>query len=127
VKVLFKPHWMGITIDEAMEKVEEFASLKDMCEFLVKRYGDAFCVEDIYISYAYYDNRIDWDTYHVTVGRFGDRNYMEMYRQPQMIGSCTIVPSERKRGVMAKLINRIFVFWEKRIWVKSVKKKESEK
>jgi hypothetical protein len=114
---------MGITIDEAMERVEEFASLKDMCEFLVQRYGDAFYVRDIYIKYAYYDDRIDWDTYHVTVGRFRE----EIFEHPQKIGSCTIVPSERKRGVMAKLINRIFYFWEKRRWVKGVKKKESEK
>lgn len=87
--ILYIPHGGG-TIDEAMEEVEEFSSIKEMCEYLVQDRKNAFDVSDIVISYYGYDDRIDWETFIVTVTRY----YNEKFTHPQVIGYCTIKGGE---------------------------------
>ena len=88
MKILYRPH--RYTLDEAMAEVQEFKSIKEMCEYLVRQYESAFNVSNVYISYYGYDDRIDWETYVVTVGGYGYENYMEKYHSPQGIGFCTM-------------------------------------
>lgn len=94
MKVLYIPH--RSTLYEAMEELKEFSSLKEMCEYLAEQSKGAFSVSDIYISYYYYDERIDWETYIVTIGRYGKENYLKKYASPQAEGFCTIKEGNEK-------------------------------
>lgn len=79
------------TLDEAMEEVKQFDTINEMLDYLVADYNHAFSKSDIYISYYCYDERIDWDTYIVCIGRYGDEDYMKKYHSPQAIGFCRIL------------------------------------
>lgn len=88
--VKYRPHAMGITIDEAMEKERTFATVDEMFETLVKEmrpYGNAFSKEDLSVSKDYgKDNRIDWkETRYVCTKRMGK----VIYDTPQCIGYCS--------------------------------------
>lgn len=82
--ILYRPH-RG-TLADAMAEVKEFSSIKEMREYLVQDHKKAFAVSDIVISYYCYDDRIDWETFIVTVKRY----YNEKYTHPQAIGYCTM-------------------------------------
>lgn len=86
--VLYRPQ-RG-TLADAMAEVKKFSSIKEMCEYLVQDHGKAFDVSDVYISYYCYDNRIDWETFIVTVARYHDKKYSH----PQAIGFCTMKGGE---------------------------------
>ena len=88
MKVLYRPH--RSTLEESMAEVKEFSSIKELCEYLAEQCKGAFDVSDIYISYYCYDERIDWETYIVTVGRYGKVDYLKKYASPQAEGFCTI-------------------------------------
>ena len=93
MKVLYRPSGSQLTLDEAMERVEEFSSLDEMLDFLMKKHSlngtPAFTKRQIYISDHGYDARIDWQTYIITVSRYFNEDYMKMYHCPQAIGFCT--------------------------------------
>lgn len=96
MKILYRPQRGGL--DEAMEEVKEFATLKDMFEYVAKdigldeendgvdEYGTLYCIDDLCISYYCYDYRIDWETYIVC-----DCSYdmCKKHGSPQAIGFCT--------------------------------------
>ena len=84
MRVLYRPQ-RG-TLAEAMAEVKKFSSIKEMIEYLVQDNKKAFSVSDVYISYYCYDDRIDWETFIVTVARYGK----EKYDHPQAIGFCTL-------------------------------------
>ena len=75
------------TLDEAMAEKREFASLKQMLEYVVEEHENAFDLDNVFISYYGYDERISWDTYIVCVTRYGD----EEYDHPQAIGFCAML------------------------------------
>lgn len=81
--ILYRPQRGGLK--EAMAEVKEFASLKDMFESVAKEHDGAFELEDMFVSYYCYDDRIDWETYIVTTIRYGE----EQYDYPQAVGFCT--------------------------------------
>lgn len=91
MKVLYRPQRGGLA--EAMEELREFSSVEDMLAFLVDEHSIngkiAFDKDEIYISYYCYDERINWVTYIVCVGRYFDEDNMEKYHCPQAIGYCT--------------------------------------
>lgn len=103
MKILYRPQ-KG-TLDEAMAEVQEFKSIKEMCKDLVRQHRSAFVVSDVYISYYGYDDRIDWDTYVVAVGRYSDENYMEKYHRPQGIGFCTMKFNREQIQGMPKVMS----------------------
>lgn len=89
--ILYRPQ-RG-TLSEAMEEVKQFNSIKELFEWLVKdntiKRKKAFEIEDIYISYYCYDERIKWQTYIVCVGRYFEEDYLKKYHSPQAIGFMT--------------------------------------
>ncbi len=87
MKVLYRPQ-RG-TLADALSEMKEFASVDEMFEYLMKDHKQAFNKNEIYISDYCYDNRIDWQTYIIAVGRYFDKNYLEEYHCPKAIGFCT--------------------------------------
>lgn len=84
MKILFRPK-RG-TLEEAMKEMKEFHDMQDLLDFLVKEWGNRFEKEDVYFSYYCYNERIDWETFIVCIGRSGDCDYLEKYHSPQAIG-----------------------------------------
>ena len=93
MRILYRPQ-RG-SLDEAMAELKEFSSVKEMLEYLVKEHEKAFDISDIYISYYGYDERIEWETYIVTVGRYYTEDYLKEYHSPQAIGFCTFLEVEK--------------------------------
>lgn len=87
MKILYRPQRGGLA--EAMAEKKEFTSVSEMLKYLVEQHRNAFSIEDIYISYYGYDERIAWETYIITVGRYGNEDYLTTYGCPQAIGFCT--------------------------------------
>ena len=87
MKVLYRPQ--RSTLDEAMENLKEFSSIDEMFNYLVQDHRQAFNKDEIYISDYGYDERIDWQTYIITVSGYFDEDYLEKYHRPQAIGFCT--------------------------------------
>ena len=84
MRVLYRPQRGSLA--DAMAELKEFSNIKEMLEYLAQDHKKAFDVSDIYISYYCYDDRIDWETFIVTVARYRD----EEYSHPQAIGFCTM-------------------------------------
>lgn len=70
-------------LDEAMAEKKEFSSIEEMVNYLVTDHPNAFDVEDVYVSYYGYDDRISWETYIVLTNRYRDNNAVHP------IGYCT--------------------------------------
>ena len=80
--------------------MKEFDTIDEMLDYIVEEhhlnYGDkdfvcAFDKEDIVIDdRIIYDERCGWNTQHVCVKRYFDRDYMKMYGVPQCIGQCDL-------------------------------------
>lgn len=91
MKFLYRPHRGALA--DAMEELKEFDTYEEMLDYIQKEHkidgNFAFDKEEIYISYYGYDDRIDWETYIVTVGRYLNENYLEKYHTPQAIGFMT--------------------------------------
>ena len=92
--IIYRPQ--RLLLDEAMAEKREFSSMKEMLEYLVKEHKKAFDIDDIFITYYAYDERISWETFIVTVSKYAD----EIFEHPQAIGFCTIAaePPKRKGG-----------------------------
>lgn len=86
IKILYRPQ-RG-TLDESMQEIKHFKSIKDMAKYLSEFWDCA--VDNIYVSYYCYDERIDWETYVVTIGETEKENYCKQYGCPQAIGFMTI-------------------------------------
>lgn len=82
-KVIYRPHCGGLA--EAMGKQKSFDDVCEMLDYLVETYDNAFCREEIHLTYYCYDDRIDWETFLVT----GDRLYSQKEHGPEVIGFCT--------------------------------------
>lgn len=89
MRILYRPQ--RELLAEAMAELKEFSSVKEMLEYLVEAHEKAFEIRDIYISYYCYDERIEWETYIVTVGRYYTEDYLKKYHSPQAIGFCTFM------------------------------------
>ena len=92
MKILFRPQ-RG-SLNTAMSELKEFDSVKTMLDYIVSNseemYGKAaFRINDLYIQYYGYDERIDWETYIVCTGRMFNNNYMERHNHPVAIGFMT--------------------------------------
>ena len=91
MKVLYRPHCETLT--DAMELVKEFNTVEDMLNWICEDSEicgkEMIAVEDINLSYYCYDERIDWQTFVVTVNKWGNENYLEKYHCPQGIGFMT--------------------------------------
>ena len=87
MSILYRPQ--RSLLAEAMAESKEFSSVKEMLEYIVEEHEKAFDISDIYISYYCYDERIEWETYILTVSRYYTENYLEKYHHPQAIGFCT--------------------------------------
>lgn len=81
--ILYRPHQGDL--EDSMRKVEKFNSLKELLQYIVKQFNNAFAIDDIYIKYYCYDSRIDWDTFLITTKTYG----MERFDIPQAIGYLT--------------------------------------
>jgi hypothetical protein len=91
MRIFYRPQRGGLA--ESMAELQEFSSIKELFEYLVKDNNNAFDEDQVYISYYGCDHRIGWDTFIVTVERYFDENYLEKYGYPQAIGFCTFVKS----------------------------------
>lgn len=69
----------------ANPKTKTFETIKQVCTTLVKQRDNAFDVEDLYIRYYGYDNRIEKDVYIIATCRHGKENYIKKYGCPQFI------------------------------------------
>lgn len=95
--IIFRPHRMGMDIEEAMAEAKEFDSVEEMKQYIVKRvkgWGsqkELLTADDIVIdeNSAVSDDRIGWeDSMYVCAKRMGDEDYMKKYGTPQCIGMC---------------------------------------
>lgn len=76
---------------ESMETSTIFDDAQKMKEWFVKNQHNAFTVDDVVIEDdVSYDERIGWNTRHVCVKRYGDKDYVKMYGCPQCIGMCDL-------------------------------------
>ena len=93
MKILYRPQ--RSTLAEAMQEVKQFNTMEDLIDYLVKVHimneNKAFRKEDIYIHYYCYDERINWQTYLVCVGKYFNENYLQKYHCPQAIGYLTFI------------------------------------
>lgn len=87
MKILYRPQ--RATLDEAMAELKEFKSLKECFEHIVAELDGAVKLDDIYVQYYDYDERIDWETYLVCVCKVGDENFCQEYGTPQGWGFLT--------------------------------------
>ena len=91
MKVLYRPHCETLT--DAMKLVKEFNTVEDMLNWICEDSEicgkEMIAVEDINLSYYGYDERIDWQTFVVTVNKWGSENYLEKHHCPQGIGFMT--------------------------------------
>lgn len=86
MKIIYRPQ-RGSLYDALAEK-KSFDTMEEFLLWLCKD-KEKFDLQDVYISYYGYDDRIDWETYIVTVGRYFNENYLEKYHTPQAIGFMT--------------------------------------
>ena len=92
MKILYRPHRGQLS--EAMAELKEFKSVKAMLDYVVKKWNeiwgkDIFDINDLFIKYYGYDERIDWETYVVCVGKMQNENFLEKGLHPQAIGFMT--------------------------------------
>lgn len=84
MKVLYRPQ--RATLDEAMEELKEFDSLKECLEWIVKDADGLLTLDRLFIAYYGYDERIDWETYIVCDG---SEEICQEYGSPQGWGFLT--------------------------------------
>ena len=76
-------------IDEVKKELthprETFETIKQACATLVRQRDNAFDIEDLYIRYYGYDERIEKDVYIIATSRHGKENYIKKYGCPQFI------------------------------------------
>lgn len=84
---IFRPH-KG-TLMESLSYAIEFETEEEMLDYIVKYYHNKFTVEDIVLddSKEVNDYRTGWvNTRSVLVKRFGEADYIALYKSPQCIG-----------------------------------------
>lgn len=76
-------------IDRVKDKInnpqETFDTIKEACMAVVKQYNNMFALEDLYVRYYGYDERINKDVYLITTNRYGEENYIKKYGHPQFV------------------------------------------
>lgn len=83
MEILYRPHRGSLS--DSMSCIKTFLSVDDLIFYLVSQYENAFSFHDVVIKYYCYDERIDWETFSVSVKRF----YNQIYDTPQIIGLFT--------------------------------------
>ena len=99
IKILYRPQ-RG-SLEESMQEIKYFESIKDMAEYLSEFWGCA--VDDVYVSYYCYDGRIGWETYVVTIGETEKENYCKQYGYPQAIDFMTIIEDKIESGELCEM------------------------
>ena len=84
------------TIYDALESGYAFCSIKQMLEDIVEKYHHAFDINDIYISYHGFDERIGCDVFFVCVSKFFEEDFFRAYNSPQAIGFCVFYDEEKQ-------------------------------
>jgi hypothetical protein len=87
MRIVYMPHRGGLF--ESLEDSRVFFDIKDMLEYIVSQWENAFSIRDIYISHYSYDSRIKAEQYVVCIGRCLGENYLKKYNSPQAIGFCS--------------------------------------
>lgn len=62
----FRPACSGLAIDEAMERMVEFDSMKELKEYIRLYYLGMYDVDTLKCREYGYDDRVGWNTYLVT-------------------------------------------------------------
>lgn len=83
-KIIYRP--IKGSLDKAMEEIIYFSTIKEMLGYLANYYRIE--MEDIFISYYGYDDRIRWDTFILTSRILYGEDVLEKYGYPQAIGYC---------------------------------------
>ena len=76
---------IGKVKEELSNPKETFDTIKDACISIVERNHNAFNIEDLYIRYSCYDERIDKDVYTISTGCYGLEDYIKEYGCPQFV------------------------------------------
>lgn len=71
--------------DELANPKETFATIREACMAVVERNHDMFDIEDLFIKYYGYDERIEKDVYMITTSCYGDEDYIKEYGYPQFV------------------------------------------
>lgn len=92
MKILYRPH--KLLLSESMAELRKFDTVCEMLDWIVSNekeiYGrDMFSKTDINFTYYCYDERVDWETFIVTVNKYGNENYLDKYNHPMAIGFMT--------------------------------------
>lgn len=92
MKILYTPK--RLLLIESMAELKEFNTVCEMLDWIVSSETEIFGKEmfsktDINLSYYCYDERIDWETFIVTINKYGNENYLEKYQSPMAIGFMT--------------------------------------
>ncbi len=76
-------------IDKVIKQIKRprktFGSIKEIYEELVNNYLNAFSIDDLYLRYYGYDDRIEKDVYVITTSRLGKDDYIKKYGCPQFV------------------------------------------
>lgn len=87
IKYLYRP--VRSTLQESMLLCKSFDSLDDLLNYCVLSHktdlGFSFLFDDLSFHYSSYDDRCDWETYHICSKRY----YDEKYEHPQCVGYLT--------------------------------------
>ena len=87
--IKFRPHRGGLS--ESLAETKEFEGIDSMFSFIIEQHHGAFDKSDIVIDEDIrFDNRCGWNTQHVCVRRYFDKDYIKLYNCPQCIGMCDL-------------------------------------
>ena len=109
MNVVYRPHRMGGSIYESVKLQKNFNTLEDMLKYVVDASEGNFGLEDVYIGYAWYDDRIGMEVFFVLISRYGSTEY----KYPQCQGYCSFLPSETLLQKIKKRFNRMTKFYVK--------------
>ncbi len=108
MKVIFHKHYMGATIQDVVAEEKVFCSLKKLFEYIEQYSKGAIKVKDILIEYLYFDERVGYDVYGVLIKRCNEKDYMRLYRCPQMYGYCYFAKNPFRSIFVRNRIKRYF-------------------
>lgn len=100
MRIVYMPHRGSLM--ESLEASRVFFDIKDMLEYIVTQWEDAFSIQDIYIRHCGYDSRIKAEQYVVGIGKCLGENCRKEYNHPQAIGFCSFGSKKSSLIINAK-------------------------
>lgn len=76
---------IGEVIEELKNPKETFGGIKEVFHHLVTTRGNSFSIEDLYVKYYAYDERIEKDVFMITLGRRGHIDLIKKHGCPQFL------------------------------------------